>query len=107
MFLTHSINSHIIFIIYHLTLLNAQDVANIIIKDDRNKDDCLKSEGKRIYHVKMIFVRASIAFTLMSVNKRRDANRIKIIRENTHVTHINKDLIYINAYSQSFIILFF
>ena len=42
-------------------------------------------------------MKTSIAFTLTNINKRRDINRIKIIRESTHATHINKNLIYINV----------
>ena len=55
------------------------------------------NENEEVDHVKMIFARISIAFELTRVNSRLDANRARIIRENTHIMKINEDLIRVNA----------
>ena len=51
----------------------------------------------------MILAKTSIAFKLTRVNSRFDVSRARIIRENTHITKINKNLIRVNAISQTFI----
>ena len=51
------------------TLLNAQNVTHIIIKDNNNENDDLKKKRKRIYYIKIIFAKTSIAFTLTRINK--------------------------------------
>ena len=82
--------------IFHI-LLNAQNVTHIIIKNDNNENDDLKKKRKRICHAEMTFAKTSIAFTLTRINKRRDASRVKIIRDNTHAAKINENLIRVNA----------
>ena len=57
-------------------------------------------------HVEMTLMRALIAFELTRINSRLDAIRVKVIRENTHIMKIGKDLIRVNAISQAFINLF-
>ena len=54
----------------YLIFLNAQNVANIVIKNnDNNKHRSLINENEKIYHAKMIFAKTSIAFTLTQINK--------------------------------------
>ena len=72
---------------------------NVIIDDDNNTYNNLINESEGIDHVKMIFAKISIAFELTRINSRFNVNRVKIIRENTYIIKINKDLIRVNAIS--------
>ena len=77
--------------------LNAQDVANIIIDDDNNTHNNLINENEKIDHVKITPAKISIAFKLTRINSRFDANRARIIRENTHIIKISENLTRVNA----------
>ena len=57
------------------------------------------NENEGVDYVKMTFAKTSITFKLMRVNSRLNINRVKIIRENTHIMKINKDLTRVNAIS--------
>ena len=57
------------------------------------------SENEKIDHIKMTFTKILIIFKLTRANSRRDINRAKIIRENTHIAKINENLIRVNAIS--------
>ena len=61
------------------------------------------NEDEEIDHIKITLAKASIAFKLTYINSRFNANRVKIIREDTHITKTNEDLIRVNAISQAFI----
>ena len=78
---------------------NAQNAANVIINDNDNTYRNSINENEEIDYIKMIFVKTLIAFELTRVNSRCDVNRIKVIRENTHITKINGDLIRVNVVS--------
>ena len=64
------------------------------------------NENEEIDHAKMTFAKTSIAFKLTRVNSRLDANRAKIIRENTYITKINENLTRVNVIFQTFITFF-
>ena len=57
----------------------------------------LINENEEIDYAEMIFVKTSIAFELMRINSRFDIGRAKVIREDTYITKINKDLIRVNV----------
>ena len=87
----------------YLIFLNAQNVVNIIIDDDNNTHNNLMNKNEKVDHVKITSAKTSIAFKLTRVNSRFDANRAKIIHENTYITKINENLTRVNAISQTFI----
>ena len=70
---------------------------NVIIDDDDNTHNNLISENEEIDYAKMIFVKILITFELTHINSRLDISHAKVIREDTHITKINKDLIRVNA----------
>ena len=52
---------------------------------------------KKIKNVEIIFSRVMNVFTLTRINKRYVVYREKIIRENTYITTISKNLIRVNS----------
>ena len=77
----------------------AQGAANVVIDGDNNTHNNLMNENEGIDYIKITFARILIAFELTRINSRLDISRARVIREGTHITKINENLINVNIIS--------
>ena len=77
--------------------LDAQNIANVAIDGDDNTYNNLIDESEKIDYIKITLAKISIAFKLTRINSRFDINRVKVIREDTHITKINENLTRVNV----------